>query len=289
VLHWVNQTFAHPVLDAFFGALYFVSNPIYHVPLLVLALLIKRWRHVTAPLLVTYVFTLALTTLLQEAVGRVRPDPAQFRLILAQPAFFSYPSGHASTAFALAGLIGLRRRSAPAWLAGLAWGALVAFGRLVLAHHYPSDVLAGAVFGLCCATTCHGLLNRKQSALRRVSALFWVQLALFGLATHMAYLGILPWHLLRWPYADKVLHAVLIGAIGFWLNLRLGGRRLLGALPLGIALALGGALIEELFQGLSPLRTFDITDALADLLGSLIAWVLSARLLRGAIIAREHD
>ncbi len=54
--------------------------------------------------------------------------------------------------------------------------------------------------------------------------LVWPQAALVVVLTQMAYLGYLPWHLLRWPYADKVLHFLLFGAVVFWLNLWLNGR-----------------------------------------------------------------
>ena len=57
----------------------------------------------------------------------------------------SFPSGHATTAFALATLLSLWY---PRWTGGfLALAALVGWSRIVLGSHFPSDVLAGAVLG----------------------------------------------------------------------------------------------------------------------------------------------
>jgi undecaprenyl-diphosphatase len=57
----------------------------------------------------------------------------------------SFPSGHATTAFALATLLSLWY---PRWTGGfLAAAALVGWSRAVLGSHFPSDVLAGAVLG----------------------------------------------------------------------------------------------------------------------------------------------
>jgi undecaprenyl-diphosphatase len=57
----------------------------------------------------------------------------------------SFPSGHATTAFALATLLSLWY---PRWTGGfLALAIVVGWSRVVLGSHFPSDVLAGAVLG----------------------------------------------------------------------------------------------------------------------------------------------
>ncbi|MEK7545569.1 MAG: phosphatase PAP2 family protein [Patescibacteria group bacterium] len=58
----------------------------------------------------------------------------------------SFPSAHATFAFALAAGVALHNRK---WgNALLALAALTAFGRVAVGVHYPSDVVAGAILGL---------------------------------------------------------------------------------------------------------------------------------------------
>lgn len=60
--------------------------------------------------------------------------------------YASFPSGHATTAFAFAAVLAL---GLPRLRTGLfALAALVAMSRVVVGAHYPSDVLAGAALGV---------------------------------------------------------------------------------------------------------------------------------------------
>jgi VanZ family protein len=111
--------------------------------------------------------------------------------------------------------------------------------------------------------------------------LIWPQLALVLAASQLAYLGWLPTAILAWPLADKFLHFLLLGAVAFWLELWLGGRRLpLGrrTVPLAVALPLGLATVDELAQGFSTWRSSDLGDWLCDVAGLVLFWWLSRTL-----------
>ncbi len=91
-----------------------------------------------------------LANLVKYAMGRPRPRLALPPLQLSGPTlesdFNSFPSGHATTSFALAAVLAWRYPRL-AWLFyGLA--AAVAYGRMLGGAHYLSDVLGGAVVGL---------------------------------------------------------------------------------------------------------------------------------------------
>jgi membrane-associated phospholipid phosphatase len=63
----------------------------------------------------------------------------------------SFPSGHATTAFALAGLLTLGI-SSRAWTAtAIALATVVAISRAIVGVHWPLDILAGAFGGWLCA------------------------------------------------------------------------------------------------------------------------------------------
>jgi undecaprenyl-diphosphatase len=95
---------------------------------------------------------------LAAVIGRVdyRPRPflvpaAHVHLLVAHAADSSFPSDHATLAFAVAG--GLFAVG-PGWgWPTLAFAAVVAFSRVFVGVHWPSDVVAGALLGLLCAGT----------------------------------------------------------------------------------------------------------------------------------------
>ena len=88
------------------------------------------------------------TSAVKAASGRARPpigDPG-FSALIDLPGDASFPSGHAATAFAAAGVVAIRYPALRVPLLALA--ALIALSRVYLGVHYPLDVLAGAALGL---------------------------------------------------------------------------------------------------------------------------------------------
>jgi hypothetical protein len=61
---------------------------------------------------------------------------------------YSFPSIHTATAFSMATSLTLRYHDNPYIIAGsFTYAAIVAYGRIYLGVHYPSDVLTGALLG----------------------------------------------------------------------------------------------------------------------------------------------
>ena len=99
---------------------------------------------------------LGLAHLIAIAVDRPRPfvaHAASIHPFLAHAADPSFPSEHATGAFAIAAAVALRLPWRGAVLLVLA--AMVALGRVFLGLHYPSDVLAGAILGAAVAFAVH--------------------------------------------------------------------------------------------------------------------------------------
>jgi undecaprenyl-diphosphatase len=102
--------------------------------------------------------------LLGVLIGRVRPFHAssEIHLLIPPPAStYSFPSGHASVAFAIAAALAYGDISLG--ILGLFMAGLVAFGRVGAGVHYPSDVLAGALLGF----LAFGLVRFIHHAIRR--------------------------------------------------------------------------------------------------------------------------
>jgi membrane-associated phospholipid phosphatase len=101
-------------------------------------------------------FAVLLPVLFAEVIkwviGRGRPfvggkaNPFNFAPFTGTEAYFSFPSAHSVTAFALAFAVGAIWPRAR--LAVFLYAAAIGATRLVLLAHHPSDVAAGAVIGL---------------------------------------------------------------------------------------------------------------------------------------------
>jgi undecaprenyl-diphosphatase len=91
------------------------------------------------------------TSVVKRLVGRARPfvdpsgNPFHFEPFSWHPALASMPSGHATTAVAAAVAIGFLwpRLRVPLWIYAL----VILASRMLLASHYPSDLLAGTIVG----------------------------------------------------------------------------------------------------------------------------------------------
>jgi membrane-associated phospholipid phosphatase len=101
-------------------------------------------------------FAVAMSVLVAEGikwiVGRGRPfvggkaDAFNFVPFTGTEAYFSFPSGHAVTAFALA--FGIAAIWPRLWILASIYALLIAASRLVLLAHHPSDVVGGALIGI---------------------------------------------------------------------------------------------------------------------------------------------
>lgn len=116
----------------------------------------------------------AITQALKYSIKRERPYNAYPNIIF--PSHIendsSFPSGHTSTAFALATSISLTHKKWYIVLPAYTWASLVGYSRMYLGVHYPTDVLAGAIIGCGTAYLTHiankKLVTKKQEKLKQV-------------------------------------------------------------------------------------------------------------------------
>jgi membrane-associated phospholipid phosphatase len=93
-----------------------------------------------------------ITEVLKYSIGRGRPfvggeaNAFHFSHFAGNPAYYSFPSGHATTAFALA--LAVSAVWPQARVAMAVYALIIAATRLVLLAHHPSDVVAGAMVGI---------------------------------------------------------------------------------------------------------------------------------------------
>lgn len=112
---------------------------------------------------------------------RPRPfvaHPDTVHLLLPHSTDPSFPSDHASPAFAIAGIIfALHRR---AGIAALVFAAWMSYARVYVGDHYPGDVAAGAVIGTVVAWVITRWMAPVTAALRALvdRVILWLRLPL---------------------------------------------------------------------------------------------------------------
>jgi undecaprenyl-diphosphatase len=113
------------------------------------------------------------TTVAKRLIGRGRPVHFDDTGLLGRVAnlwdwtYQSFPSGHTTTVFALAAVLGFlsERWFYPA----LALAGVIGVSRVAVGAHYPSDVLAGAVVGLLGAYAVRWLFARQGWGFARLA------------------------------------------------------------------------------------------------------------------------
>ena len=99
----------------------------------------RRWVRATGTVAGAYV----ISTSIKLAIGRKRPLVEDLPHLMATPTGLSFPSSHSTSSFAAARAYGRLLPSGPLYVAA---GGM-AFSRLYLGVHYPSDIAAGAALG----------------------------------------------------------------------------------------------------------------------------------------------
>jgi membrane-associated phospholipid phosphatase len=114
---------------------------------------------------------IVITNILKYSINRPRPFETYPDIEKASyTGSPSFPSGHTSDAFSLATSLSI---SYPKWyviVPSYAWALTVAYSRMHLGVHYPSDVLAGALIGAGSAYLCYKgqqWLSQKRNIIKK--------------------------------------------------------------------------------------------------------------------------
>ncbi len=166
ILHFFNQTLAYSAFDFIFKTICDFSIWRWPVAAIIVIMLWKggakgRWVVLLA-ILTAVIIDLTIHYLLKPGFGRLRPchveSLAWLRLIDGCGGRYGFPSSHAANFFGQAVIIGAFYKSSRYYMYPLA--VLVAIGRVYLGVHYPTDVLAGAIYGVAVALLVYYGANR---------------------------------------------------------------------------------------------------------------------------------
>ena len=150
ILDWIQANMRNPIMDLLMPAITALGNSgLIWLLLAGVLLLTPKHRRAGAAVLAGLVLEIICCNMvLKPLVARVRPCDVNtaVQLLIARPDDFSFPSGHTGASFAAAAALFADRNRL--WIPSLILAILIAFSRLYLYVHYPTDILAGAAIGI---------------------------------------------------------------------------------------------------------------------------------------------
>ena len=149
VLNFISENIRCPFLDTFFSFVTKLGDGgVFWIMVTFILLIIPKQRK--TGLMMAFAMILGLIIgngTLKNAGARIRPyDLVEAEIIIKHLSDFSFPSGHTLVCFEAASVLTIRKSSL--WIPAVVIAVLVAFSRLYLFVHYPTDVIAGAVLGI---------------------------------------------------------------------------------------------------------------------------------------------
>lgn len=167
VLEWIAEHLRCSFLDTVMPVLTHLGDGgIVWIALALILLGIPKYRKTGLTVGVALLMGLLIcNVLLKPLVGRMRPFDYQLEyfgktipLLIAAPTDYSFPSGHTIASVEAAAVLMLHNKK---------WGRiaavpafLIAFSRLYLYVHYPTDVLASVALGIAIAYGANHLVNK---------------------------------------------------------------------------------------------------------------------------------
>ncbi len=160
------QSLRTPFLDTFFTVITRLGDEgIVWIALAVLFLFFKKTRKIGITMAIALLLGMIVgNEILKKIFERPRPfdTPGAIlsadQLLIPRPGQFSFPSGHTTSSFAAAVSIFIYNKKYG--IAALVLAVFIAFSRMYVYVHFPTDIMAGTVLGILCALTAALLWNK---------------------------------------------------------------------------------------------------------------------------------
>ena len=170
VLDWIAEHWHCRILDALMPPITHLGDGgITWILLAGILLCLPKYRKTGLAMGIALALGLVVCNLvLKPAVGRIRPFAYQLHhfnrvipLLISAPTDASFPSGHTIASFEAATVLLLRNKK---WgSVALVIASLIAFSRLYLYVHYPSDVISSILLGGLIGFTAHLIVNKGNA------------------------------------------------------------------------------------------------------------------------------
>ena len=153
ILDWIQANMANPFLDKIMPIITVLGDAgIFWMICAAVLAITKKYRKVGFGMAFAMAMGLLVCNIiLKPTVGRIRPYDFQetlgvtINLLIEKQHDFSFPSGHTIASFEACTvmMLGSKKLGIPATLLAI----LIAFSRLYLYVHYPTDVIASVILG----------------------------------------------------------------------------------------------------------------------------------------------
>ena len=158
------QTLHTPVLDKIMVGITRLGDAgVIWIILTVIFLVIPKTRRTGGVMLVALIVqTVLCNVILKNLFARTRPYDVNTTVQLLVPKLhdFSFPSGHTSASFTTVSAMYFSKEKL--WKPVLVLACLIAFSRLYLYVHYPTDVLGGMILGVFSGYLGYRIMNSSK-------------------------------------------------------------------------------------------------------------------------------
>ncbi|MDU5504364.1 MAG: phosphatase PAP2 family protein [Anaerococcus vaginalis] len=146
------QNLKSPLMDKIMTTITAFGNMgIFWILLIIIFLTTKEYKKMAKYMIICLLVNIIIVNLIiKPAVGRQRPFEIVegIKLLILKPQDPSFPSGHSAISFCMLTTILFFSKSKTINIMASLLAILIAFSRLYLYVHFPSDVFCGIIFGI---------------------------------------------------------------------------------------------------------------------------------------------
>ena len=165
ILDFIQKYLTSPIMDKIMVFITTLGNSgMIWIIVALLMLCTRKYRKTGIVLAIGLILSLVLGNLiLKPLFHRLRPFQVRegISLLISAPHDFSFPSGHTLASVISATILFIRERKIG--YCSIVLAILIAFSRMYLYVHFPTDILGGAVLGVLI-----GILSEKIAAKMRI-------------------------------------------------------------------------------------------------------------------------
>ncbi|WP_244833490.1 phosphatase PAP2 family protein [Clostridium sp. BJN0001] len=151
ILFAIQDNLRNSVLTPIFTTMTSLGNGgLIWITISIILLLRRKTRRIGIICLLALVFCVIINNeIIKNIVKRPRPFNTleDIRILIPKPDQFSFPSGHSSISFAVASVL-YRKLPKKYGIIIIVVAFLIAFSRIYVGVHYPTDVIFGALSGI---------------------------------------------------------------------------------------------------------------------------------------------